>query len=317
MIKKSVLLSVVSAGILTTSVAFAGPFDGIHDTDSGKNLSATGTVFGQNLYAGYKELSSELNNNVGTLGGNIKDVELFNHKAVLAGHESPVDPDAVMDRQLSLDEQTTFSNALHRMRVAFNRGAREFAPVNIAKAQVSYDCWIEATEDDASSRASTCKQKFEEAIAAAEQVSTKELVSITISPPLAPLEVDRAQAPVEVEEIPQAVLDQYFLVPFEFDSAQTTADGLANMQGAIAALSRYGTLRVNLTAHADRSGSDSYNQKLSQRRADAVLTHLVQAGVTADRIDVVEAVGESRPLIPTADGVKNQDNRVVELDLKR
>lgn len=317
MIKKSVFMSIVSAGLLTTGVALAGPFGGVHETSSGMNLSATGTVFNQNLYAGYRDLSKELNNHVGTLGGNIKDVELFNHKAVLAGHESPVDPDAVMDRKLSHDQATTFSNALHRLRVAFNRGAREFAPVQIARAQVSYDCWIEAVEDNSSNRASECKQKFEESLAAAEQVSTKDLVSITISPPLAPLVDAPAQRAVEVEDIPQAVLDQYFIVPFEFDSTEWTAAGRSNLQGALDALKRYNTLRVNLTAHADRAGPDNYNQKLSQRRADAVLTHLVQAGITADRIDVVEAVGESRPLVPTADGVKNPENRVVELDLKR
>ncbi len=315
MIKKNVFTSILAAGLLTTSVAVAGPFDGIHDTSTGMNLSATGTVFNQNLYAGYRDLAKDLNNHAGMVGGNIKDVEYFNHKAVLAGHESPVDPDAVMDRDLKHDDVITFSNALNRMRVVFNRGAREFAPVQIAQAQVSYDCWIEAVEDKATSRASNCKQKFEQAIAAAEQVSTKDIVSITISQPLAPL--DSEPQAVQVEDIPQAVLDQYFLVAFEFDSTDWTSAGASNLQGALEALKRYGTLRVNLTAHADRSGGDGYNQKLSQRRADAVLTHLVQAGITADRIDVVEAVGETRPLVPTADGIKNPDNRVVELDLKR
>ena len=301
--------------LTVSSVAQAGPFDGVHDTTSGLDLEASGTVFNMGLYDGYVDLSKDLN----LVGyGNLDDVELFNHKAVLAGHESPVDPDEVMDRVLTNEEQATFTQALYRLRMAYNRGSREFAPALSATAQVGFDCWIEAVEDDATQRASDCKRKFEDAIAAAEAVSNKEIVGITVSPPLRPIDMTPAPAPAPAPEpIPQAVLDQYLVVPFEFDKTVMIPEGRQALEDALVALNQYQTLRVNLIAHADRAGSIEYNDKLSQRRADKVLNELLSRGISADRIDIVKAVGETQSLVPTPDGVPEQGNRVVELDLKQ
>ena len=73
---------------------------------------------------------------------------------------------------------------------------------------------------------------------------------------------------------------------------------------------------------ADRGGRPcrplrhaSYNQRLSQRRADAVAAELVARGVPRNII-TVQAFGESRPLVPTADGVREPQNRRVEIVLR-
>ncbi len=47
-----------------------------------------------------------------------------------------------------------------------------------------------------------------------------------------------------------------------------------------------------------------------------VLNKMAAAGIPQDRLVIVQAVGESKPLIPTADGVKEAGNRVVEIDLR-
>jgi outer membrane protein OmpA-like peptidoglycan-associated protein len=70
-----------------------------------------------------------------------------------------------------------------------------------------------------------------------------------------------------------------------------------------------------VTGHADRAGPDSYNMALSMRRADAVKAVLVREGVPANQIAVV-ARGESQPLVPTADGVREPQNRRVEIVLQ-
>ena len=70
-----------------------------------------------------------------------------------------------------------------------------------------------------------------------------------------------------------------------------------------------------MAGHADRSGSAQYNQRLSQRRADAVAAELVARGVPRNII-MVSAYGESRPLVPTADGVREPQNRRVEIVLR-
>ena len=73
--------------------------------------------------------------------------------------------------------------------------------------------------------------------------------------------------------------------------------------------------RIEVAGHADRSGTPAYNQRLSQRRADAVAAELVARGVSRSEISVT-AYGESRPLVPTADGVREPQNRRVEIVLR-
>ena len=67
-----------------------------------------------------------------------------------------------------------------------------------------------------------------------------------------------------------------------------------------------------VTGCADRAGSDSYNMELSLRRANAVRAGLVARGVSPDSITVVGR-GETEPAVPTADGVKEQANRLVRI----
>ena len=67
-----------------------------------------------------------------------------------------------------------------------------------------------------------------------------------------------------------------------------------------------------LAGHADRSGSASYNVGLSQRRADAVRAYLAGRGVPDGSIST-SAFGEERPLVQTEDGVREPQNRRVEI----
>lgn len=70
--------------------------------------------------------------------------------------------------------------------------------------------------------------------------------------------------------------------------------------------------RVTVVGHTDSQGSDSYNQRLSQDRANAVRTTLISQGIAADRITAV-GQGEAQPVAPndTADG--RAQNRRVEI----
>jgi outer membrane protein OmpA-like peptidoglycan-associated protein len=67
-----------------------------------------------------------------------------------------------------------------------------------------------------------------------------------------------------------------------------------------------------IAGHADRSGPADYNIGLSQRRATNVRTYLTGHGIP-DGVITQEAFGESRPLVETADGVREPQNRRVEV----
>jgi outer membrane protein OmpA-like peptidoglycan-associated protein len=67
-----------------------------------------------------------------------------------------------------------------------------------------------------------------------------------------------------------------------------------------------------VNGYTDSSGSPAYNLKLSQRRADSVAKELVSDGVQRSEIDI-HGYGETHPLVPTADGVREPQNRRVEI----
>ena len=73
-----------------------------------------------------------------------------------------------------------------------------------------------------------------------------------------------------------------------------------------------GQAQVVLAGHTDRSGPDQYNVGLSQRRADTVKAYLAGHGIP-DGVMTTQAFGESRPLVETADGVREPQNRRVEI----
>jgi outer membrane protein OmpA-like peptidoglycan-associated protein/opacity protein-like surface antigen len=103
-----------------------------------------------------------------------------------------------------------------------------------------------------------------------------------------------------------------YIVFFEWDKSDITPEAATILNNAVSAYANCGSAAVMLAGHADRSGSTSYNVGLSQRRADAVRSYLSARGVPDTRISS-EAFGESQPRVPTADGVRELQNRRVEI----
>jgi outer membrane protein OmpA-like peptidoglycan-associated protein len=103
-----------------------------------------------------------------------------------------------------------------------------------------------------------------------------------------------------------------FIVFFDFDRSNITAQAQATINDAVAAAKAGNSTRITLTGHTDRSGSEQYNQALSVRRGEAVKAAMIRGGIPANAI-VVIGRGESQPLVPTADGVREPQNRRVEI----
>jgi opacity protein-like surface antigen len=103
-----------------------------------------------------------------------------------------------------------------------------------------------------------------------------------------------------------------FIIFFDWDKDEITPAAAAILDNAAAAYQQTGQASVTLAGHADRSGSDAYNVGLSQRRANNTRAYLAGRGVPDGSI-ATEAFGESRPLVDTADGVREPQNRRVEI----
>ena len=124
-------------------------------------------------------------------------------------------------------------------------------------------------------------------------------------------------APVVVAPAPAPApgVARTYLVFFDWDRADLTDRARQIITEAAGAARRVSSTRIEVAGHADRSGTPQYNQRLSQRRAETVAAELVRQGVARNEI-VVTAFGESRPLVPTADNVREPQNRRVEIVLR-
>jgi OOP family OmpA-OmpF porin len=119
-------------------------------------------------------------------------------------------------------------------------------------------------------------------------------------------------APVQAPPVVQA---PSFMVFFDWDRSNLSAQALSTIQQAANAYKSKGNARITATGHTDRSGPEAYNMALSLRRANAVKDALVRDGVPATAIAVIGR-GETQPLVPTADGVREPQNRRVEIVLQ-
>jgi len=70
-----------------------------------------------------------------------------------------------------------------------------------------------------------------------------------------------------------------------------------------------------VNGYTDRSGTPQYNLRLSMRRARSVQAELIRDGVPRNVIDI-HGYGETHPLVPTAPGVREPQNRRVEIILR-
>ena len=112
--------------------------------------------------------------------------------------------------------------------------------------------------------------------------------------------------------MPAPVAAPSYMVFFDWDRSDLSAQALSTIRQAAGAFKTKGSARITATGHADKSGPENYNMALSLRRANAVKDALVREGVPAASIAVVGR-GESQPLVQTADGVREPQNRRVEI----
>jgi iron complex outermembrane receptor protein len=105
-----------------------------------------------------------------------------------------------------------------------------------------------------------------------------------------------------------------YLVFFDWDRADLTERAKQIVAIAAQASTRAQTTKIEVNGYTDLSGTKAYNQRLSIRRAETVEAELVRDGVAKTEI-AIHGYGESNPLVPTAPGVREPQNRRVEIIL--
>jgi OOP family OmpA-OmpF porin len=220
-------------------------------------------------------------------------------KAQAAGSGEVILPTAMEERDIPEEHVAELSAARGELIAALDSNARERVPQEAARAQVMFDCWMEQQEENFQpDDIAACRDAFRAALA---QLAP---------PPPAPQPMPAPPA-------------RDFLVFFDFDSTEIRPDSATILDDVLEAFAAARTqalpreieTTITLVGHADRSGPDAYNQGLSERRANAVRDYLVTQGNLNPSDITTSGRGETDPRVPTPDGVREQENRRVEIQI--
>ena len=140
--------------------------------------------------------------------------------------------------------------------------------------------------------------------------------------PASPVETVRVvEVPVEkivVKEVTKVVEVEKVVFPavaFRFDSAELTDLGKGQVYLAAQRLKEKTDITVVIEGHTDTAGSDEYNRKLGQRRAQTVMSELSAQGIDPNRMSAA-SIGENAPLINQENQWARAVNRRVEFQVK-
>ena len=180
---------------------------------------------------------------------------------------------------------------------------RNLVPDAAAQALVAYDCWLEE----------------ESYIGTSEQVYQADHAAYCKNLYLSAMrEIDAARprpaavAPAQVAPASTPQVATSYLVFFDWDQSVLTQQGRDVIRQAAANAKAGRINRIMDTGHADTSGPAPYNVGLSKRRAEAVRDALIAEGIPAANINA-DWKGETQPLVQTPDGVREPQNRRVEV----
>jgi len=192
------------------------------------------------------------------------------------------------------------SAARFRLMGFLDGGGRDRQPVLAAHAQGLYDCWLEEEWE---------KEKDFECGSAYLQTEAQFTIAMSVAEPVA----DKPELQRNVEFGPKLNTFQVF---FDFDRSNISVNASSIIDQVASKAKQHGApVKVNLTGHTDASGLDAYNQALSERRAKSVMDELVKDGVPVEEISS-HGVGKAGQLVPTADGMREPQNRRTEIILE-
>ncbi len=241
----------------------------------------------------YAGLANYLSTHGSSYPSDYADADYFSRKGIAAEHGQLVPPEDNADWAIPLEQPYGFRTQMAKERARLvndlDNGGRDRFPGLAARAQVAYDCWLERTEDDwAKEFDGQCHKDYIVTVTALERA----------------LGGQAAAAPGAHQ----------YNVYFEFDRSTLTPEGRQVIDTVAQTAKGEPNAQIRLVGKADLSGTDPYNMALSHRRADTVRATLRADGIDEHRVEE-SWVGERQPPVPTAQGVREPRNRVVEVTL--
>ena len=123
----------------------------------------------------------------------------------------------------------------------------------------------------------------------------------------------KTQVPdAKVERVGEGIVVEFSSnVLFGFDEADLSAEAKSNLNKLVTVLNTYPETDIEIQGHTDSKGSESYNQKLSKKRADKVSDYLANQGIANSRLNI-QGFGETMPKYSNDDNEGRMRNRRVE-----
>jgi OOP family OmpA-OmpF porin len=269
-----------AVALVSLGLSACGMMGAQQPLEQARAMQSTGAGFDQAMVGNYVALSE-----TEFAQGDVRDGRAYAARAALEAQGQTLLPEEVEARPYLAEEyKPELTAARARLVAALEGGGRESSPDAAATAQAMYDCWQEQAEENLQpTDIAACREGFMAA--------------------MAQLEAGAAVSPAA------------YMVFFDFDKSDLTPEGRQIVQAAAEAAQKDGYARIVVTGHTDTVGSAEYNEGLSMRRAEAVRQELASLGVPSDQI-TTQALGETSPLVPTGDGVREPQNRRAEIDIQ-
>lgn len=125
-------------------------------------------------------------------------------------------------------------------------------------------------------------------------------------------EIEKSVPDAKVERVGEGIVVEFNSnVLFGFDQSNLTADAKTNLDKLVTVLNKYPDTDIEVQGHTDSKGSKSYNQSLSERRANEVAGYLTDKSISGKRL-TIKGFGETAPKYENETEADRAKNRRVE-----
>lgn len=253
--------------------------------------------FLQHLHAGYVDLARKE-----AAFYDWVDASTFRDRAETVAQGVAVEPwDPAGWRIDSAEQMALLVNERANLMAELEAGARVERPEAAARAQTSFDCWIEEVEEGPihpgpiashqETEIASCRDAFHAAM--------EELLYVEPEP----------------EPVPEPEPQTEFVVYFAWNSPDLSEIATGFLGSVVDEAVRQQPSAIVISGHTDTSGSNDFNLGLSRERVEAVAAYMTAAGIDPS-ILVLEWFGEAVPAVETGDDVRNPSNRRVEVSFE-
>jgi outer membrane protein OmpA-like peptidoglycan-associated protein len=210
--------------------------------------------------------------------------------------------------------------ARQRVALAQEAGNRKGAEAAIAQASAERDqlrLAARTTEADAATRSANLANR--DALSSQQQAAASMRVAAVSQQQASDAERRSQALEAQLRDLNAKKTDRGLVITvgdllFDTDQAELKAGGMRNIERLSGFLKEYPQRKASIEGYTDSTGSDSHNQALSARRAEAVRNALLGLGVGSSQL-TAEGYGESHPVAGNESSGGRQANRRVEIVL--